>query len=110
MLDGGIQLVAVTGTINAIVSLAIAWRIYISYQKLKSAAQEYFMKFYLHFGIFYLAFATSKLLFIDASGAIRPICILEAGVPRMDESGYGRICCSCRRAGLFSFYRTRHSK
>ncbi len=28
------------------------------------------MKFYLHFGIFYLAFATSQLLFIDASGAI----------------------------------------
>lgn len=65
MFGEGLQLVAIYGTVNAIFSLIIALRLYISYKKTRIKAQLYFTKFYLYFGIFYLTFATSQLFFVS---------------------------------------------
>ena len=64
------ELVAIAGTINAFVSLAIALRLYMTYRQSHSEAQGHFLLFYLYFGVFYLYFATSQLVLPRDSGLI----------------------------------------
>ncbi|MEK7643366.1 MAG: hypothetical protein AAB372_02870 [Patescibacteria group bacterium] len=72
-----IPLVAIAGTLNAIVSLLIAARLYVSYYKTRSAPQGHFLLFYLYLGVFYLYFATSQLLLKDNGMAIGIFHILS---------------------------------
>src|SRR3989338_6366508 len=67
-----IELVGLTGTIDAIGSLGIALKIWLAYRKSRNMAHLYFTLFYLYLGLFFLMFATSQLFF--SSGIIIGIC------------------------------------
>lgn len=63
-----LQLVGLTGTVNALVSLFLAALIYRSYKKSHAKSHSSFFYFFLFFGIFYLTFATAQLVLWYDSG------------------------------------------
>lgn len=68
MLTEGLPLVGITGTLNAIVSLYIAARLYGTYKINKQQSHKSFLFFFLYFGIFYTLFATTQLIFWSDNG------------------------------------------
>ena len=70
MFTVGLPLVGLTGTLNAIVSLYIASRLYGTYKANKQQSHKSFLFFFLYFGIFYTLFATTQLVLWRDSGVL----------------------------------------
>lgn len=68
MITEGLPLVGITGTLNAIVSLYIAARLYVTYKENKQESHKNFLYFFLYFGVFYSLFATTQLILWTDNG------------------------------------------
>lgn len=62
--------VGIAGTLNAVVSMLIAVRLFSTYEKTRNVAQQHFLFFYLYLGAFYFLFAFPQLVLPVTAGVV----------------------------------------